>query len=240
MNVGVYGLGRFGYFWAELLSQRFPVRAYNRNPERPTPPGVDRVSLEDLMKADAVFLCAAISVTETVLREIAPHAKPGTLVADTCSVKVYPCRLMESLLPAGVRLLATHPMFGPDSARNGVDKLPIVLHPLRESVEAYSFWEKTFSSMGMSVIPLSPEEHDKAAAYSQGVTHLIGRVLSEMGVAPHPIATQGFRSLLEIVQQTCNDPFQLFLDLQNYNPYTSAMREELRRAFDKIQALLSG
>lgn len=239
MEIGVYGLGRFGYFWAQLLGQRFSVRAYSRSADRPTPPGVTRVtSLTSLMDTDVVFLCPAISAMEAVLHEIAPLTRPRTLIADTCSVKVYPSELMKKILPPESQILATHPMFGPDSGRNGVQGLPIVLHPLQNAQAEFDFWKAAFGSMGMKVIELTPDEHDQAAAYSQGITHFIGRVLSDMGVKPHPIATQGYRSLLEIVQQTCNDPFQLFLDLQRFNPYTAAMRADLVASLTKVQTQL--
>jgi prephenate dehydrogenase len=130
MNVGVYGLGRFGAFWAELLSRHFPVTAWSRNPDRPVPPGVKRVSLPELFEADVVWLCPAISSLEEVLTEIAPLVRPGQVIADTCSVKIVPAQLMERFLPPHARLLATHPMFGPDSAKAGLEGLPVVLHNL--------------------------------------------------------------------------------------------------------------
>ena len=40
----------------------------------------------------------------------------------------------------------------------------------------------------------------------------------------------GYNKLLEIVEQTCNDPWQLFLDLQRYNPHTREMRARLEKS----------
>jgi prephenate dehydrogenase len=238
MNVGVYGLGRFGAFWAELLAKHFPVTAWSRNPDRPVPPGVRRVSLPELFEADIVWLCPAISSMDEVLTEIAPLVRPGHTIADTCSVKIVPAQLMERHLPAGVGLLATHPMFGPDSAKAGLEGLPVVLHDLRDAAEPLEFWAKTFSGLGMNVLRLTPEEHDEAAAYTQGVTHFLGRVLDDMGLKGHPIATRGYQRLLDLVQQTCNDPFQLFLDMQNYNPHTAAMRADLKASLERISSRL--
>lgn len=238
MHVGVYGLGRFGTFWAELLSHHFQVSAWSRNPDRPVPPGVERVSLEGLFEADAVWLCPAISSMAEVLDEIAPLVRPGQTIADTCSVKIVPARLMVEKLPDHARLLATHPMFGPDSAKAGLTGLPVVLHDLRGAAEPLAFWESTFAGLGMNVLHLTPDEHDQAAAYTQGVTHYLGRVLDDMGLAPHPIATRGYQRLLDLVQQTCNDPFQLFLDMQHYNPHTPAMRAALKASLERISARL--
>jgi prephenate dehydrogenase len=238
MNVGVYGLGRFGAFWAELLSRHFPVTAWSRNPDRPVPGGVERVSLSELFEADIVWLCPAISSMEEVLTEIAPLVRPGQTVADTCSVKIVPSQLMVAKLPAHARLLATHPMFGPDSAKGGLKGLPVVLHDLRDAGQELEFWSRTFAGMGLNVLAITPEEHDRAAAYTQGVTHFLGRVLDDMGLTGHPIATRGYQRLLDLVQQTCNDPFQLFLDMQNFNPHTADMRADLKASFERISARL--
>ncbi len=108
MNVGVYGLGRFGAFWAELLAKHFSVTAWSRNSDRPIPPGVRRVSLPDLFEADIVWLCPAISAMDEVLAEIAPLVRPRQTIADTCSVKIIPSQLMLKHLPNHTRLLA-HP-----------------------------------------------------------------------------------------------------------------------------------
>jgi prephenate dehydrogenase len=238
MITAVVGLGRFGYFWAEYLSTITETWAYNRNPARATPPQVRRVTIEELAQADVLFLCVAISSVESVLKSLKPHLKSGALVVDTCSVKVIPVKTMQDVLGRDFRIMASHPMFGPDSAKNGVQGLPMVLYPIQDAEEDYKHWSQLFEKTGLKVLRISPEEHDKVGAYTQGVTHFIGRVLSRLSLEPHSMGTKGYQSLLEIMQQTCNDPFQLFLDLQNYNPYTSQMRDELHSAFLETEKLL--
>lgn len=168
------------------------------------------------------------------MTQIKPLLGKDTLVVDTCSVKVHPVQLMQSILGADRPMLATHPMFGPDSGRQGLAGLPIVVHPLGPSHVLHGEWLSRFESMGLRVLLLSPQEHDRIAAFSQGVTHLVGRVLKAMGLEPHPMATVGFKNLLEIMNQTCNDPWQLFLDLQRYNPYTPQMREKFLNALKEV------
>lgn len=234
MQIAVYGLGRFGSFWATLLSQSFQVKAYSRNPDRLTPDGVRRVGLEELMDTPVLFLCNAISSMEQVLPELAPLLRPGTLVADTCSVKVYPVDMMKKYLPDTVDILGTHPMFGPDSGKNGVEGLPIVLCKERIPDDDYVLWKDHFRRIGLAVQEMSAHEHDREAAYTQGITHFIGRTLDELKLHPSSIATAGYEALQNIVKQTCNDPWQLFLDLQKYNPYTGRMRKDLHKGLEKM------
>ncbi|OQY35568.1 MAG: prephenate dehydrogenase [Spirochaetaceae bacterium 4572_59] len=234
MRIGVYGLGRFGAFWAGLLAETFNVYGYSRNPDRLTPKGVNRVSFDELFDCQVLFLCNAISSMEEVLKDISGHLQPGTLVVDSCSVKVYPINLMKAILPEEVGILGTHPMFGPDSAKISVEGLPIVLCAERLRDEQYVYWKDRFRAMGLVIQEMTADEHDREAAYTQGITHFIGRTLNEMNLHPSAIGTAGYSGLLDIIKQTCNDPWQLFIDLQKYNPYTSDMRDDLHHGLEKM------
>jgi len=237
-NLGIYGLGRFGRFYAELLSRYAAVRAFSRNPESPLPAGVRRVDEAELCDQPVIILCVAISALREVLERLAPRLKPGTLVMDTCSVKSMPARWMDELLPPAVKILATHPMFGPDSARGGIDGLPMILHPVRLGSSELARWQRFFKRVGLSVQLMDPELHDRQAAFTQGLTHYLGRVLAELQLEPSRIASLGYRKLLEIIEQTCNDSWQLFYDLQQYNPYTREMRDRLAASLHQVKERL--
>jgi prephenate dehydrogenase len=238
--IGIYGLGRFGSFWARLLARYLPVSAYSRSAERETPEGVRRVGEEEALSQPVVIFCVAISAMEDVLGRARRMLAPEALVMDTCSVKSHPVDLMQKLLPGTCSILGTHPMFGPDSGRNGVSGLPLILCPARLAAREQEWWRQFFASMGCAVSVMSPDEHDREAAFTQGVAHYIGRVLSDLGVKKSPIATVGYNKLLEIVEQTCNDPFQLFLDLQRYNPHTREMRARLEESLRAVMAAIDG
>jgi prephenate dehydrogenase len=240
MRIGVYGLGRFGSFWAQVLARHAEVRAWSRDPSHQGPPGVTLAPEGEVLAQPAVFFCVAISAFEEVLLRAAPRIPAGTLVMDTCSVKCHPAEVMGRLLPPGVSALATHPMFGPDSAAQSLEGLPMVLCPVRVGPDELERWRTFFASLGLSVVVMDPDEHDRQAAFTQGVTHYLGRVLKDLGVAPSPVGTVGYRRLLEIVEQTCNDPLQLFLDLQRFNPHTREMRERLGRSLAAVMAAIDG
>jgi prephenate dehydrogenase len=238
MKLGVYGLGRFGNFWAGQLARQLPVRGYSRRPKADVNETIEVVDEERLFDCDILVLCVAISAMDEVCRRIAPLLRPGTLVMDTCSVKVYPVAVMERYFADSVQILGTHPMFGPDSGRNGIQGLPLVYSPRRVRSDFDTYLRKLFLTMGLRLVELSPDEHDRNAAYTQGITHFLGRVLQDLDLAPSPIATLGYSKLLEIIEQTCNDPEQLFIDLQRYNPHTHEMRESLRASLDRFMLKL--
>jgi len=238
MTVGVYGLGRFGTYWASLLAQKFDVIGYSRSEKHNLPPEIKQVGKEEIAQADALFMCVSISAFQKVLQDIIPLLKPGITLFDTCSVKVHPAQVMQRELPTSVNSIASHPMFGPDSGKNGPQGLPMVMSPVSAMPVIFEHWKNTFQGYGMQVIEMSPDEHDHQAAYTQGVTHFIGRVLQGLHLPESEIATMGYRKLLEIVEQTCNDPLQLFYDLQRYNPYTGEMRNAVFESFQHTLDML--
>ena len=234
MEAAVYGLGRFGTFWAECLYRAgADVIAYSRS-EHELPEGVRRAGEDEVLNAHVLFFCVAISSFEDVLKRVGGRIGKDTIVMDTCSVKILPSKWMKENIPSDRTIIATHPMFGPDSGRNGIKGLPIAMCPVSPKGKAYDEMKAFFSSMGLEVLEMSAEAHDEEAAYSQGVTHFVGRTLDQMGMKPTPIATQGYRNLMTIVEQTCNDPLQLFYDLQRFNPYAKEMRLSLQVAIEKV------
>ena len=48
-----------------------------------------------------------------VIRKVAPHMHPGSLIMDVTSIKSGPVKAMKTYAPKGVEVLGTHPMFGP-------------------------------------------------------------------------------------------------------------------------------
>ncbi|MCS6816791.1 MAG: prephenate dehydrogenase/arogenate dehydrogenase family protein [Blastocatellia bacterium] len=240
LTCAIVGFGRFGQLLARILREEFSVLAYDRQPDHATAReiGAEVVSLATACAADALFFCVPISQLESAIREARPHLHPGTVIMDTCSVKLYPIEVMRRELPGDVEVLGTHPLFGPDSAKDGIRGLRIVFCPLRVSATTLNFWRSFWERRGVRVLEMSPDEHDRQAAYSQGITHFVGRVLGELRLEPGEITTKGFEAIRGVIEQTTHDTWQLFHDLQHYNPYTPQMREDLIRAFTNVMLKL--
>jgi prephenate dehydrogenase len=232
-DVGIIGYGRFGRLWADLLAPHHRVRITDTT----VVPSDAYLPLPELCAhARVIFLCVPINQVERVVAEIAPYLQAGTAVFDTCSVKVHPANALTSVLGqrSDLTLVATHPMFGPDSAAHGVQDLPMVVWRLGGDEQIYAEWTECFRALGIRTVEMEPAEHDRLAAYSQGITHYIGRVLDRLDLHATPIDTEGFKILRALVAQTCNDSWELFQDLQQYNPYTKEMRLRLQTALDEV------
>ena len=66
-----------------------------------------------VQNSDIVIISVPISSTESVIEELAPFMKEGSLMLDVTSVKEGPSRKMKESLSKGVEFIPTHPVFGP-------------------------------------------------------------------------------------------------------------------------------
>lgn len=229
-KVGIIGLGRFGTFWASVLAQEYQVFGYTRT--KPENPPCELVDLDYLCTLPVIYLCVPMRTMPEILDRIAPLLSPGTLVVDTCSVKMEPVRWMLEKLPKSVDIMATHPMFGPESAKEGLSGLPLMMYPVRMVPALYDEWSHFFRNHGIMVVEITPEEHDQQAAISQALTHMVGKTLNAMGIEENPIGTLWYRKLLAICKQVEKDSPELFSDMQKLNPYAIKMREQFKIAWD--------
>ncbi len=235
-DFGVVGLGRFGALAARLLAARGEVVAFDIRPiaDAARALGVRAASLAETARARHVILCTPIHRLGEVLREIAPHLLPRTVLIDTCSVKVAPARVLLQEAPPWTDLLATHPLFGPDSAAEGIAGLKIALCPLRRGRPRVA--RRFLEDLGLEVIVTSPEEHDKQIAETQAVVQWIGRALERTGAGPRAIDTTGHLRLLEILRYVARDSWELFRDMQVLNPHARAARRRFLDALLEVEA----
>jgi len=240
-QVTIIGFGRFGRTLYRLLKDDFDVTVYTRHGIK------DKSSvklakstkvtsnLDEAYQSDVIFYAVPISEFEAVIAEQSKYFEPRHVLLDVLSVKMWPAKVLKKYLSGSqTQALLTHPMFGPDSSQSGFEGLPVIVDSSLAKADTYSFWKDYFVSKKLRVIEMTAEEHDKLAANSQGLTHFLGRLLDEYGLEDTPIDTLGTQKLLDIKRQTSSDSWQLFNDLQHYNPYTKKMRLKLGDAYDKI------
>jgi prephenate dehydrogenase len=228
---GILGMGRFGRLAGEVLGSHGDVWGHDPTPGA-APPGVRLVTFEEACSARVVILAVPIRAMEAVLGRMAPHLRRPALVVDTASVKTLPCGWMEQKLPQWADLLGTHPLFGPDSAGDGVRGLKIAFCPLRlrHTRTARRFLE----SLGLRVVPTRPDVHDRDMAHTQAVVQFLGRALERLEAKPEDLDTSGYRKLLEILRYVRRDTWELFLDMQRYNPHAEEARGRLLRTLGAI------
>ena len=232
-TVGIIGFGRFGKVLATILQKGFSINIYDVKPSNSLD-NISFVTLDEVLNERVIFIAVPIHNFENLLKKISKAIKINRTIIDVCSVKIHTAKVMLKYLPSGVGILSSHPMFGPDSILTN-EKLKMMMHRTRDCHNQYSFWEKYFKDQNIEILNMSPEKHDKLAARTQGITHFLGRSLKKFGISKTNIDTQGFRVLLNLVDQTCNDSWELYSDLQSYNPYTKDMIHRLKKSFEEVE-----
>lgn len=238
--IGVIGFGRFGRLATRYLSEDFSVVVHDptATAETVAAGGGESVSFEVACGQDMVLLCVPISRLQTVLAAMAAHLNPPTLVVDVCSVKSLPAAWMREQLPPGVEFLATHPMFGPDSAADTLVGHKIAVCPNGVAPERYRYALAYLKKKGLRVIETTPEDHDRQIAVTLALTHFIGRGLERFGAVDFPIDTDGYQRLRHILGVVGHDTWQLFEDMHRFNPYAAEVRRRFLAAMTGIDDAL--
>jgi len=226
-------MGRFGRLVYEHLRLHGGLRVWTRDPRKLTDVP-DAATFEDAARADIVVLTVAISAMEETCARLAPLLRPGSLVIDTCSVKVWPVEIMRRHVPDNAGILATHPLFGPDSGRDGIRGLKIVLCPVRVTPSAYQQVRGFLESLGLVLIEATPEEHDRQAARTQAVFHLLAQTLRRLGWGGESMSTPGPEAFFRQINSVQQDTAQLFHDMQRLNPFAAEYRKQFLAALTEI------
>jgi prephenate dehydrogenase len=234
--IGIIGFGAFGQLIARHIRHYFRLCAYDPAPGLEAIAechGVALTSLAAAASCPVVVLAAPVGRLREVVDAIAPHIRPGALVLDVGSVKLGPAEIMRRGLSEHAEIVATHPLFGPQSARDGIAGLKIAVCPIRGR-RCFRLAAFLRHQLRLDVIMTTPEEHDREAATVQGLTHLIAKVLVQMEPLPKRMTTKSFDLLLEAVNMVRHDAPEVFAAIESANPYSPSVRG---RFFELASAL---
>ncbi len=196
---------------------------------------------EAAANADVTLICVPIAVTEEVIRKVGPHVPDDGLLMDVTSIKQTPVATMLASTKASV--LGTHPMFGP--AVHSLQGQRIVLCPGRGA--AWAEWARgVFRARGLVITEAAADEHDRAMALVQVLTHfqtqVLGLTLSRLG--PPLAESLKFTSpayLMELyvaARHFGQDP-ALYGPIEMTNPLTARVTETFCKAADALGEILA-
>ncbi|WP_370677106.1 prephenate dehydrogenase/arogenate dehydrogenase family protein [Pleomorphomonas sp. PLEO] len=229
--VGIIGFGAFGQLLAEHLRAYFPILVFDiaLDVARADALGATVVSFEAAAACPVVILAVPVSQMRGVALSLAPHLKPGALVLDVGSVKVEPAAILRDTLPDHVEIVATHPLFGPNSARQGIRGARIAICPVRgRRFRVAAFCRR----LGLDVIMTTPEQHDRDAAEVQGLTHLVASLLMKMNLRPTRLTTRSFELMMSAVDMVRNDAPEVRRAILTSNPYADDVLRRFKLALD--------
>ena len=267
----IVGVGLLGGSVARAAKQRGLVR-------RVIGVGRDAVRLEqaresgliddyrtDLVQAaaqsDLLIFATPVNLIASGVREAAAACRPTTLITDVGSTKSHLCRELATGLPNGVTFVGSHPLAG--SEKQGWEHARAdlfagrvcVVTPIessnRNAVEKLTaFWQ----AIGMSVLEMSPESHDRALAQSSHVPHVVASALAQtLADENRSLAATGFADTTRIAAGDPQVWVPILMDnrdavlarLDEFSSQVAAFREalargdadELRRLWERGKAI---
>ncbi|XP_004500528.1 arogenate dehydrogenase 1, chloroplastic-like [Cicer arietinum] len=246
LKIGIVGFGTFGQFLANtMIKQGHTLTATSRSDYSKLCLQMGIRFFRDITSfldadMDVILLCTSISSLSEVVGSMPLNClKRPTLFVDVLSVKEHPKNLLLRVLREESDILCTHPMFGKVSGKSGWQNLTFMYEKvrIRDEVTCSKFLQ-IFASEGCKMVEMSCEEHDKAAAKSQFITHTIGRALAEMDVKPTPIDTKGFQALVQLKEPVMGCSFDLYSGLFMHNRFARQELENLEHALHKVKEML--
>ena len=267
----IVGVGLLGGSIARTAKQRGLVR-------RVIGVGRDAVRLEqaretgliddfrtDLVQAaaqsDFLIFATPVNLIVSGVRAAAAACQPGTLITDVGSTKSHLCRELATGLPAGITFVGSHPLAGSEKqgwehARADLFEGRVcVVTPIesssRDTVERLTaFWQ----AIGMSVLEMSPESHDRALAQSSHVPHVVASALAQtLADENRSLAATGFADTTRIAAGDPQVWVPILMDnrvavlarLDEFSSQVAAFREalargdadELRRLWERGKAI---
>jgi prephenate dehydrogenase len=238
-ELGFIGFGGFGRFIIPHLKPYFNVTVFDivDLSHKAKELGVRWGSLKEVASKDIVALAVPVQFLEELLINIKNLVQPKALVFDLSSVKIKPIELMLKYLPENVDIIGTHPLFGPQSGKEGIEGLNIVVCPVRtkKNHNLIRFFSK---ELKLNVMERTPIVHDKQMAYVQALTHFVGRAVNAMDIPDVEQKTPAYQYLLYIKRNLGQDSLDLFLTIEKENPYAKEVREQFIEELNVLNKLL--
>lgn len=236
-TVGIIGFGQFGQFMARHLAPHFDAAVCDRADRRAEAEriGVRWGDFETVASQKIVVFAVPLESFESVLRRAVPFLQTDALCFDVCSVKIAPLRLMEEILPETVEIVGTHPLFGPQSGREGIEGLRLAFCP-RRTTRAAEIKRFLAEDLKLRVLEKSPEDHDREMAHVQALTHFVARALDELHVSDSELSTVSYEELMRAARLVSEDSWELFRTIQKGNPYADAKRRAFIEKLIELEA----
>lgn len=186
-----------------------------------------------------VVLCSPLSSFPEHFRQLAALGVEGLTLTDVGSVKQSVCLEAQRHLPASMLagFVGSHPMAGgektgPEAAKADLfHGRPCIVTPMRESDagvvdRVQALWQE----LGMRVVRLSPDEHDRRVALVSQLPHAVAAALVHLALKDDAIdiASTGFRDTTRVA----SGDGELWRDIFHDN------REQVIRSADEMIEIL--
>jgi chorismate mutase/prephenate dehydrogenase len=191
--------------------------------------------------ADVVVISVPIAVTEQVIRQIGPLLRPDALLMDVTSIKAAPLQAMLESTRASV--VGAHPMFGPGAASLNGQRVVLC----RGRGDAWHEWlAASMRARGLVITEAGAEEHDRAMALVQVLTHfqtqVFGLALARMGIpldASRRFTSPAYLMELYVAARHFAQAADLYGPIEMRNPATAEVTAQFQSAAREVAEILA-
>jgi len=188
-------------------------------------------------RGDIIIITVPIHKTFEIIREISGSVREGSLITDFTSVKVLPMNEMKKSFKKDVNFIGGHPLFGPST-----DFLHQHFILCGDIGNKTAKWYKKFlQKLGLKVLHMTQQEHDRQMATIQCLTHFstlsLGSTLEKMNYdlqKGEKIATPVYLMRLYGVGRILAQDPDLYADMQMYNPYAKEVIANYKKSVDEL------
>lgn len=241
-QIGIIGFGAFGKTLADLLAPYAQIHVYDNDEKRMEEARKNFVvsDFQFIAQLPIIIIATELKSYDEICMNLANKVNPDTIVIDACSVKMKPAEIFNNRLGGRCRLLLTHPLFGPNSIADNSGKcegMTIVWHEL--SGGPFTRLEKLFrDGLGLEILVLSPEDHDKQMSWVHGLTFFVGRGLLEMSLPKLSIGTGYFKKLSDLLELEKTHSDELFETIELGNPFAKDVRNKFIHELESLNEQL--
>ena len=200
-------------------------------------------NISAVKESDITIFAVPIAYMEQSIKEIAPHLQPNSVVADVCSVKVFPSETLREYAPDSVLVIPTHPMFGPFVQSIAWQIFVLTVEESVKEDSRYCFFKEILKESWARILETSPWEHDKMMAVVQWLTHFdffvfwetIKRLWVDIETSLNFVSPV-YKLMISSVARYMNQNPKLYSDIQIYNKENLKVHDtfiEVSREFNK-------
>jgi len=237
-TIGIIGgAGRFGR-WFKNFFECFPI--FSEQEILLSDVGAEMSSKEATKRSDLILVSVPITVVPKVLEEISPFLTQEKLLVEITSVKSH---LIAPLSAIGCDVLSLHPMFAPSVSIAG-QRVTHYRFQNTESGPADLLHDRVLSVLreaGALLVPITPEEHDRAMAIIQGLTHLsaiaLGGALEKLNAdvpALQALSSPVYQIRMAMVGRILGQDPRLYSEIATVNPYVKESVEAFSSALKEL------
>lgn len=181
-------------------------------------------------KSDLVLVAVPLGSIASVFEQIAGHDHGGLIVTDVGSTKMDVIAQARQLLPSPQQFVGAHPMAGseqqgPDAARADLcNGKPCIVCPEPDTdARALKTVESLWEMLGMVLIRMSADDHDRQTAVISHLPHAVAVLLvvaaAELG--GWDLASTGFRDTTRLASS--NPPMRADIIISNREQIINAI-----------------